>query len=233
MYSQADTHLHTTYSDGFMTPEETVEIIAAQTALRVIAITDHDTAEGAFVAQAYAQRYAPNLDVIIGQEVSTGDGDVVGLFLKSTLPPYKTAAEAIEAIHDQNGLAIAVHPFSRWSSFNNMLGVGSKIFELPFDAVEVRNGVPCNIISNPLTTWLNRYIGAGLPELGGSDSHAPFTAGQAVTWFAGSSAADLRRSIKNGTVWADGPLWTPWSIARLLPLLFKHGKPYHERAYSD
>ncbi len=233
MYSKADTHMHTTYSDGLMSPEDTVEIIASQTDLRVIAITDHDTAEGAFVAQAYAKRQGLPLEVVIGQEFSTREGDVVGLFLKSTLPVFKTAAEAIEAIHAQRGLAVAVHPFSRWSTLNNMCGLGSKIFELPLDAVEVRNGFPTNILSNPLAAWLNRYRGQNLSELGGSDSHAPFTAGQAFTWFEGRTAEDLRWAIESKSVRAGGTLWTPFSLARLIPLLLKQGLPHYEHAYSD
>ncbi len=233
MYSKADTHIHTTYSDGLMSPEETVDIVAAQTDLRVIAITDHDTAEGAFVARSYARRRAPRLEVIIGQEISTQEGDVVGLFLKSTLPTFETAAEAIDAIHAQNGLAVAVHPFSSWCTFGNMRGVGRKIFELPLDGVEVRNGFPTNVFSNPLAGWLNRCIGQDLPELGGSDSHVPYTVGQALTWFPGRSAADLRRAIKNGAVRAGGTLWTPLSLARLIPVLFRLGLPSHEPAFSD
>lgn len=233
MYSKADTHIHTTYSDGLMSPEETVEIIANETNLGVIAITDHNTAEGAFVAQAYACRQTPHLEVIIGQEISTQEGDVVGLFLKSSLPKFKTAAAAIEAIHRQGGLAVAVHPFCRWSTFNNMKGVGRKIFELPLDAIEARNGFPTNILSNPLASWLNRTRGQSLPELGGSDSHTPFTVGQALTWFPGRSAADLRWAIESGTVRAGGTLWTPRSLARLLPLLMKRGLPAHQPVYSD
>ena len=232
-YSKADTHMHTTYSDGLMSPQETIDIIAAQTDLRVIAITDHDTAAGSLVAQAYARHHAPQLEVIIGQEVYTPEGDVVGLFLRSTLPTFDTAAEAIAAIHAQGGLAVAVHPFSRWATFNNMIGVGSKIFSLPFDAVEVRNGFPSNIFSNPLTTWLNRHRGQRLPELGGSDSHVPFTVGQPFTWFPGETAADLRQAIETGSVQAGGSLWTPLSLARLIPVLFKRGLPNHERVYSD
>lgn len=233
MYSKADTHIHTSYSDGLMSPEETVEMIAAKTDLQIIAITDHDTTEGAWVAQAYADRQRLPLDVVIGQECSTLEGDVVGLFLKFTLPPFKTASETIEAIHAQGGLAIAVHPFSRWSTLNHMRGLGSKIFELPLDAVESRNGFPANFLSNPLTAWLNRALGQNLPELGGSDSHAPFTAGQSFTWFPGRSPADLRRAIESGAVRPAGPLWTTRSLARLTPLLFKQGLPHHLRAYSN
>ncbi len=233
MYSKADTHIHTTYSDGLMSPEETVDIVAMQTDMRVIAITDHDTAEGAFVAQAYARSRAPQLEVIIGQEITTHDGDVVGLFLKSSLPSFETAAEAIDAIHAQGGLAIAVHPFSRWCTLGSMRGVGSKIFSLPFDGVEVRNGFPTNALSNPLTSGLNRYLGQNLPALGGSDSHAPYTIGQALTWFPGRNAADLHRAIKNGTVRAGGTLWTPLSLVRLIPVLFSQGLPAYEHSYSE
>ncbi|MBI1881698.1 MAG: PHP domain-containing protein [Chloroflexi bacterium] len=233
MYSKADTHMHTTYSDGLMSPEDTIEIIASQSDLRVIAITDHDTAEGAFVAQAYARRRKLPLEVIIGQEFSTMDGDVVGLFLKSTLPHFKTAAQAIDAIHAQGGLAVAVHPFSRWATLNNMCGLGTKIFDLPLDGVEVRNGFPTNLLSNPLATWLNRHHGQNLSELGGSDSHAPFTAGQAFTWFEGRTADDLRWAIESGATRAGGGLWTPVNLARMIPMLLKQGLPHYEHVYSD
>ena len=221
MYSKADTHIHTTASDGMMSPEATVDYIARETDLRVVAITDHDTADGAFIARCYAHRNMLPVEVIIGQEVTTSEGDVVGLFLTSTLPTYETAAEAINAIHAQGGLAVAVHPFSRWATLNNMKGVGSKIFELPFDAVEARNGFPANFLSNSLSSWLNRMVGQGLPELGGSDSHAPYTAGQAWTGFPGQSAIDLRRAIECGSVRARGPLWTPPNLIRLTRLLIK------------
>ncbi|MEZ4557647.1 MAG: hypothetical protein R2851_17670 [Caldilineaceae bacterium] len=47
MFSKADTHMHTTCSDGLVSPEELVDYVAAQTDLRIcIFVTDHDTAEG-------------------------------------------------------------------------------------------------------------------------------------------------------------------------------------------
>ncbi|MCB0191561.1 MAG: PHP domain-containing protein [Anaerolineae bacterium] len=233
MFSKADTHMHTTYSDGIMTPEEMVEYIASETDLSVIAITDHDTAEGAFIGQAYARSHALHLDVVIGQEVTTKEGDVVGLFLKSTLPRYNTALEAIEAIHAQGGLAVSVHPFSRISTLNNMKGLGSKIFSLPLDAAEVRNGFPSNIFSNPICTLLNRHRGQRLAELGGSDSHAPFTVGQAYTRFYGKSAQDLRRAIENRTVEACGTLWTPRNMLRLTSAVIKRGWSPHTQVFTD
>jgi hypothetical protein len=149
------------------------------------------------------------------------------------MPRFKSAAAAINAIHAQGGLTVAVHPFSRWSTLNNMCGLGAKIFDMPLDAVEVRNGFPGNILSNPIATWLNRHKGQNLSELGGSDSHVPFTAGQSFTWFEGRTADDLRWAIESGATRAAGSLWTPFSLARMLPMLLKQGLPHYEPAYSD
>ena len=49
MYSKADTHIHTTFSDGLFSPQELVEHVAVETDMAVIAITDHNTAEGALL----------------------------------------------------------------------------------------------------------------------------------------------------------------------------------------
>ena len=221
VWHKADLHLHTTYSDGLMTSEETVDIIAQHTSLRVIAITDHDTTEGAFVAREYAQQRQPGIEVVIGQEVTTGDGDVIGLYLQSTLPRFATAAEAIEAIHRQGGLAVAVHPFTfGWG----MESIQLAFLRLPFDAVEVRHGCPVSLVGNLCTTLLN-LSGPQLPGLGGSDSHIPYTAGQAFTWFPGSSSSDLRRAIETHTVRAGGTTWKLVSLWRTLLVIAERGWP--------
>ena len=163
--------------------------------------------------------------MIIGQEVTTAEGDIVGLYLKASLPAFDRAWDAIEAIHAQGGLAVAVHPFSYWATFMQMRGLGARILELPLDGVEVRNGFPTNFVSNPLTEWVNRRYGQRLSELGGSDSHVPYTIGQPFTWFAGANAADLRKAIVSSRTLAGGTLWTPTSIARILPAVMKSGLP--------
>jgi predicted metal-dependent phosphoesterase TrpH len=227
---KADTHIHTTYSDGAATPEALLDYIVACTDLRVIAVTDHDTAEGGLAAQAYARQRRLPLDVIVGQEVTTDEGDIVALFVHKSLPAYHAARAAVQAIHAQGGLAIAVHPFSAWATLGKMTGVARLLTQLPLDGVEVRNGFPTNSLSNWLTLWTNRR-GPRHAELGGSDSHVPHTAGQAFTWFPGSSAADLRRAILARRTRAGGPLWTPSSLLAAVPLLRQAGLPVHEHSH--
>lgn len=224
MFSKADTHMHTTCSDGLVSPEEMVDYVAAQTDLRVIAVTDHDTAEGGILAREYALRRGLALDVIVGQEVTTDEGDIVGLFIRETLPAFRTARAAIDAIHAQGGLAVAVHPYSNLATGFNMTGVADRIRTLPLDDVEVRNGFPTNVFANAMTVRRNRRA-QRLSELGGSDSHVPYTVGQAHTLFRGNTAEDLRQAIIRRETRAAGPLWLPTSLAKLTPMLLRKGLP--------
>jgi hypothetical protein len=173
------------------------------------------------VAREYALRRHRSLEVIIGQEVTTGDGDVLGLYLHSTLPKFATAATAIEAIHQQGGLAVAPHPFLLGSGTHNL---AFTFCRLPFDAVEVRHGCPLSVVSNLLTCLFNRF-GPRLPELGNSDAHIPYMAGQAFTWFPGNHSDDLQRAIKSGTVCPGGTTWKLTSMWQALPVVLERGWP--------
>ncbi|MFP6678869.1 MAG: PHP domain-containing protein [Dehalococcoidia bacterium] len=68
-----DLHLHTTASDGQLTPTQLVNRIA-KTSLRVIAITDHDSTDGITEALAAAEHH-PHLSIIPGIELGTEDGE--------------------------------------------------------------------------------------------------------------------------------------------------------------
>ena len=66
---QADLHLHTTFSDGNLTPAQLVDLCAAS-GIRLAAITDHDSTEGVEEALSAARQH-PGLKVIVGVELST------------------------------------------------------------------------------------------------------------------------------------------------------------------
>src|SRR5439155_18376916 len=56
---------------------------------------------------------ADGLRVIVGEEVSSRDGEIIGLFLEKPIPRDLSAEETIARIHDQGGLVSVPHPFSR------------------------------------------------------------------------------------------------------------------------
>jgi len=138
--------------------------------------------------------------VIIGEEVSSRDGHIIGLFLEQAVKPGLSAAATVHAIHEQGGIAIAPHPFWRTSRVvragNPVHGVGWLAAELPFDAIEVENATPGFYVFNRLARRLN--IGLGAAELGCSDAHIVDAVGRAFTYFPGKTPAVLRKAIETG-----------------------------------
>jgi predicted metal-dependent phosphoesterase TrpH len=189
--------MHTSFSDGWPSPLELVDYARA-TAMDVIAVTDHDTIEGALRACDHAAGRS-KLQVIVGEEVSSRDGHIVGLFLERRIRPGMSGAATVHAIHDQGGIAIAVHPFwrtQRSSRGGPVHGVGWLAAELPFDAIEVENATPGFYFFNHLARRLN--LGLGCSEVGGSDAHILDAVGRAYTQFPGKTPKALRAAIEEG-----------------------------------
>ena len=130
-----DLHLHTEYSPDCDTAIDAIEPHCLKQGLTGLAVTDHDTIEGALRLRDRAK----TLRVIVGQEVTTRDGDIVGLFLNERVPPRTPALEAISAIHAQGGIAYLPHPFdkrkARQSGGASLSGIIKDV-----DIVEAFNG---------------------------------------------------------------------------------------------
>jgi len=105
---RVDLHVHTWYSkDGLMSPEEIVSG-CQEKGFGAVAITDHNTIIGALAVRDIA----PFL-VIVGQEISTTHGEVIGLFLKHEVPRDLSPGETVALIKEQGALAGVPHPFDR------------------------------------------------------------------------------------------------------------------------
>ncbi len=194
----ADLHMHTTFSDGWPSPRELVDYASA-TGLNVIAVTDHDTIEGALRAADHAARRS-KLHVVIGEEISSRNGHIVGLFIERRIRPGMSAAATVHAIHDQGGIAVAVHPFwrtQRPAGGGMVHGVGWLAAELGFDAIEIENATPGFYVFNQMARRLN--VGLGSAELGGSDAHILDAIGRAYTEFPGETPKTLRTAIESAT----------------------------------
>jgi predicted metal-dependent phosphoesterase TrpH len=108
---RVDLHLHSLYShDGQSTLQQLIDR-CAECGLDRIALTDHNTVEGAL---ALAE-IAPNL-AIVGEEAKTREGEVIGLFITGRIPPYMRAEDVMDMIHDMGGLTYVPHPLDRHRS---------------------------------------------------------------------------------------------------------------------
>ncbi|MCU0605950.1 MAG: CehA/McbA family metallohydrolase [Candidatus Edwardsbacteria bacterium] len=216
---RADLHIHSDHSDGAATVAQ-ILFRARHLGLDVIAITDHNEIAGAQEARRLATRWQLPVQVIVGEEVTTSEGHLVGLFLKERIRPLLTAAATVDEIHRQGGLAVAVHPFSAWLKLFDCGGVGRLVERLQFDAIETANGNITEGWSNAWTESYNRKV-THLAGVGGSDAHTEVAVGQAITLFPGTDVQMLRRAIyyKTTSVWES-----PWKLGAVADFVRNHLK---------
>src|SRR5262249_54399760 len=207
----ADIHIHTTYSDGTGSVEEVLARVQHATTLDVIAITDHDTIEGALRARDLVARGGYRFEGIVGEEISTREGHLLALFLEEPVAPEQSIERSIELVRAQGGLAVVAHPFNPVFRFSVQRSVMNRLLrqpELHPDGIETLNGSFAGIGSSRIATRLARTV-YHWAEAGGSDAHTPTAIGCARTVFAGATAADLRRALEARETEAIGAYWRP------------------------
>lgn len=101
-----DLHTHTKASpDGGLDVRHYQRMLENRK-LDVIAVTDHNTIDMAKELHAtFGDR------IIIGEEITTLDGEIIGLYLHRTIPPLLSVEETVRRIRAQGGLVYIPHPF--------------------------------------------------------------------------------------------------------------------------
>jgi predicted metal-dependent phosphoesterase TrpH len=159
---RVDLHLHSHFShDGKSSLDELIAR-ARECALDRIALTDHNTVEGAL----QLVQIEPELG-IAGEEVKTLEGEVIGLFITSRVPPFLRPEEALDLIHAVGGLTYLPHPLDRRrSNFRP-----ERIVELAdrVDIIETYNPW-CDAAANQAAARMADELGKVMAT--GSDSHS-------------------------------------------------------------
>jgi predicted metal-dependent phosphoesterase TrpH len=128
---RVDLHVHSSASFDCTVPPEQVAARCRQLGLAPVFLTDHDSIEGALSLQS-------SEPVIVGEEVLTTGGELIGLFMKERVPADLAPKDAANRIKDQGGLIYLEHPYDRT---RRHLGEDAieNLAEL-IDIVEVFNG---------------------------------------------------------------------------------------------
>jgi hypothetical protein len=234
----ADCHIHTDFSDGLHPPRAVVQS-AYRHGLSVIAVTDHDTLEGAFRARDYAwTRSDLGVEVIIGEEISTLNGHVLGLFLESFIPPRLSAQRTVELIHRQGGLAVLAHPYNLFVGHVKGFPRAIQLLDvIPFDGVETL------CLGDALSFWSNaksHHLESAkkFAALGSSDAHDSEFVGMACSGFPGADAEDLRKAIQDRKTvprlmrpWTAGAVWRQLKGSRTVLRRFKNLPREHQEIF--
>lgn len=191
---KADFHIHSKYSMDSTTSLEQIIRACQRKGINCISVTDHGAIEGALKIKEIAPFY-----VVVGEEILTTRGEIIGLFLKELVPSNLSLEKSIQSIKAQDGLVCVPHPFDglRGSALGSdtLNEVVSQI-----DAVEVFNA------RSPLLRFSEQAQNFAqvrhLPGTAGSDAHAAYEIGNAyveMPEFKGKE--DFLEALAQGTVY--------------------------------
>lgn len=208
---RADLHIHTVASDGIAGVAEILETVAARDDLDVIAITDHERVDAALAARAMARRRGYRFEVVVGEEITTRAGHLLGLFLEQPIRPFQSLRASVAAIHAQGGLAVPAHPLVPYP-----LCIAARPLRRLLADPDPAVHPDALEVFNPTTAhrpWRPRVVAFAaahdLAPLGSSDAHRPEHIGQAATRFPGRSAEELRAAIVAGATTWEGTFHPP------------------------
>jgi predicted metal-dependent phosphoesterase TrpH len=165
-----DLHTHTYYSrDAITSPQRFVEVCQRK-GITCVAVTDHDTMRGALAVQEMAP-----FRVIVGEEICSREGEIIGLFLKEEIPPGLSARETVERIRAQSGLVSLPHPLDRFRGGVGAEGLAELAQEV--DIIEVMNARTTSKKDNDRAAQAAEEN--GLVGVAVTDAHSPWEMGKA------------------------------------------------------
>jgi predicted metal-dependent phosphoesterase TrpH len=212
---RVDMHSHTMWSgDSTTTPDE-VEAAVVDSGIDVLCITDHNAIAGAV---ELAERLPCR--VIVGEELRTQLGEIIGLFLTERIPFGVSPADAARRIRDQGGIVYIPHPFDPMRANLRADIIDDLVAEGLVDAIEAKNG-------KTSLEHLNRHAAEyaaqhGLLAGGGSDAHVPDALGAVYVEMPDFDSPDeFKVSLAQGQIVGHHfDRARPWS-PRIVPSLSK------------
>jgi predicted metal-dependent phosphoesterase TrpH len=190
-YLNVELHCHTVASfDGVITLDSLLRTLEAA-GLDAVAVTDHDTIDGALGLRELVQKRGLPIGVIVGEERTLDDGShLIGLFLERPIQSHDLAG-ALREIEEQGGLCLIPHPFRRKDGLLRNGLDPLKLFEGRVAGFELFSA-KCSFEENRRAAGL---LQAGtLAPFGGSDAHYESDLGECINEV--SRRGDLRTSIQ-------------------------------------
>ena len=208
--------MHSAYSyDSSMTLDHMITH-CLQIGINCVAIADHGTTTGAIEMQNLAP-----FTVIVGEEVLTTAGDIIGLFLSQEIPNGLSPEEIATRIKSQGGLVCIPHPFTRLRS--SALNIKAIQAILPYiDIIEIFNSrsfLLNNMDKVRAFAQKHKFLVSA-----GSDAHTLAEIGNAyVEMPEFSGRDDFLQALSQGTIvghWSNPLVHISSTKARLRKILF-------------
>lgn len=167
-----ESHCHTCYSKDCLVKIQDLQKTARKKGLDRVVVTDHNNFQGALEAHAID----PSL-FIMGEEVMTREGELIGIYMQEYIPPGLSALQTIEVLHQQGAFITVAHPFDAFREggwqLSDLLSITPHI-----DAIEIFNA---RCLLPQFNSRAKEFASKNnLPGTVGSDSHSALELGTAT-----------------------------------------------------
>lgn len=173
-FLKMEVHTHTKYSKDSSLNKYFYLLMLKLKGISVIGITDHNEIKGAFEFKEFLEKF--NIKVIVGEEIFTTKGEIIGLFLREKIEPFLSLEETIKRIKEQEGIIYIPHPYDE-KRYKTVLAFDEiEKNQENIDIIECHNGRNINLKysekQNEIAERLNKL------KMVGSDAHIFFELGR-------------------------------------------------------
>lgn len=164
---KAEFHVHTNFSNDSMLNKYLILLMCKIRQIGLLAITDHNEIEGALQVKSFLNKY--NIEVIVGEEIMTSCGEIIGLYLTDKIEPGLSVEETIKKIKAQNGIVYLPHPYDEKRYKTVLNHKMQEEYKEYFDFMEIHNGRNINMQFSDKQKELQEKMKVN--EIIGSDAH--------------------------------------------------------------
>lgn len=164
-----ETHIHTKFSKDSFLCFWPLYLKLRLLKIDAVAITEHNTIKGGKKFKEFCFRRGGKIQVIIGSEIFTSQGEIIGLYLQEEIQPGLSAKETIRQIKTQGGIVYVPHPYDdkRKKTVLKELIIWENRNQI--DCIEIHNGrnifPECDVRQKEIAEKYN------LQAVVGSDAH--------------------------------------------------------------
>jgi predicted metal-dependent phosphoesterase TrpH len=192
-----DMHIHTWYShDSAIAPASVVRLWKKKRILPLVC--DHNSIAGSETVFRGISKISPDIPVIFAEEVSTSEGEIIGLFLNEEIPPFLSAAETLDRVRDQGALSLVPHPFCSYRSS----AIRRDILQEVIGRVDIIEGYNARVLSDDENSIARDFAAENKKPISvGSDAHTPLELGRCSLQISPfSEPEELIRELREASV---------------------------------
>ena len=135
-----EVHIHTKYSKDSLLSLFLLYMKCVMFRIDWVAITEHNNIDGALNFKKFCEKHGKKVNVIVGEEILTTKGEIIGLYLTENIPPLLSPTETIDRVKKQGGVVYVPHPYDEKRYKTVLSEEDIKLNKDRIDCIEIYNG---------------------------------------------------------------------------------------------